>query len=223
MFALAVGCNSSDEMMDSANNSGSGSSSGGSSSTTSDSESESETLETASASGSSSSTTDASSSTTNASSSSTTDASSSSSSTGDASSSSTGALDPQGLCESTDGTWDETACDHYVCGQPNACEAIIPGCDCGPDANFVEGEGCVDDDACGTFACGDDLECSLNAEYCQAVNPGVKGGQVTYSCVDTPAACSDSVDCECLSTALAVPSMCSEVEPGGLIIQVFAP
>lgn len=51
-------------------------------------------------------------------------------------------------CESTGGTWVETSCGHYECGMPPVCAAVIPGCDCGPTMNFVEGTGCVEDPAC---------------------------------------------------------------------------
>ena len=60
--------------------------------------------------------------------------------------------DARCYCERTLGVWDEAACGHYVCGVPNDCEALIPGCDCGDNLNFVEGAGCVIDVACG---CGD--------------------------------------------------------------------
>lgn len=61
-----------------------------------------------------------------------------------------GGGDPQMLCEGSGGTWDETSCGDYTCGEPPACEAIIPGCDCGKGANFVEGFGCKEDPACGS-------------------------------------------------------------------------
>lgn len=53
------------------------------------------------------------------------------------------------LCRESGGAWDETSCGHYACGQPPACDAVIPGCDCGFGANFVAGQGCVESDACG--------------------------------------------------------------------------
>ncbi len=55
----------------------------------------------------------------------------------------------QHLCEMTDGTWDPLSCGHYFCGQFPDCDAIIPGCDCGPGRNFQAGLGCVPDPACG--------------------------------------------------------------------------
>jgi hypothetical protein len=54
----------------------------------------------------------------------------------------------QELCEATGGTWDPISCGHYTCGQFPACDAIIPGCDCGPDRNFQPGIGCVLDPDC---------------------------------------------------------------------------
>jgi hypothetical protein len=56
----------------------------------------------------------------------------------------------QSLCEETGGTWDPLSCGHYPCGQFPACDAIIPGCNCGPGKNFVAGTGCVIDPACGS-------------------------------------------------------------------------
>lgn len=57
-------------------------------------------------------------------------------------------MDEECLCESTGGTWDESACGHYSCGLPNECAAIIPGCDCGSDSTFVDGAGCAADPSC---------------------------------------------------------------------------
>jgi hypothetical protein len=52
------------------------------------------------------------------------------------------------LCEMTGGIWDIGSCGHYICGQPPDCDAIIPGCDCGPAGGFEPGVGCVDDPSC---------------------------------------------------------------------------
>lgn len=52
------------------------------------------------------------------------------------------------LCESTGGTWQEGSCGHYACGQQPPCRALIPGCDCGASANFVQSEGCVTEPDC---------------------------------------------------------------------------
>ncbi len=52
------------------------------------------------------------------------------------------------LCEDTGGRWDEGSCGHYSCGRPPLCDALIPGCDCGMDATFAEGAGCVADPGC---------------------------------------------------------------------------
>ncbi len=176
--------------------------------------------------------------TTNDASTSTSDASSSSEGSGSSSTSgststqgtttgdeSTGEPDPQALCESTEGTWEPTACGDYVCGIPNACQAIVPGCDCGQDANFVEDEGCVADDSCSTFDCGDKLQCVTAAQYCEGLFPGMKGAPTTYACEPMPASCVDSVDCLCLATALKLPPPvdCSEPTPDGLVIQLFLP
>jgi hypothetical protein len=55
----------------------------------------------------------------------------------------------QELCEGTGGRWDPNSCGHYPCGDFPSCDAVIPGCDCGPLSNFREGEGCRTDPGCG--------------------------------------------------------------------------
>ena len=56
--------------------------------------------------------------------------------------------DDECLCENTGGTWDDGACGHYVCGDPNDCRALIPGCDCGAGETFADGVGCAVDPGC---------------------------------------------------------------------------
>jgi hypothetical protein len=55
----------------------------------------------------------------------------------------------ESLCEATGGAWNAGSCGHYSCGREPACEALIPGCDCGPLQNFEAGLGCVRDPDCG--------------------------------------------------------------------------
>jgi hypothetical protein len=57
------------------------------------------------------------------------------------------------LCENSGGFWDESACGHTSCGDQLACEAIIPGCNCGPTMAWVDGEGCVGDPSCVGSSC----------------------------------------------------------------------
>jgi hypothetical protein len=57
--------------------------------------------------------------------------------------------DDAALCESTGGTWEPAACGHRQCGLESDCDAVIPGCDCGPTQNFSAGLGCLTDPACG--------------------------------------------------------------------------
>lgn len=234
-IVLALGCNTtSDGDTDTDGNSGGGSTASETDNVTTETATAtaSETANTESASGAttdgtSSSTTDASSSSGEESSSSAGSSESGSSSTEATSStsSSTGDLGPQDLCESTDGMWEPAACGDYVCGIPNDCDAIVPGCDCGQDANFVEGEGCVLDDTCSTFDCGDEVECVTEAQYCMVTPPGVKGAAITYECMPMPDACADSINCLCLAAELMLPPppICQEPTPGGLVIQVFLP
>lgn len=49
----------------------------------------------------------------------------------------------EALCSATGGRWDPTSCGHYDCGKRPLCAAVIPGCDCGPGAVFVDGVGCL--------------------------------------------------------------------------------
>ena len=60
-------------------------------------------------------------------------------------------ISDQTRCETTRGVWDALSCGHYSCGYQPECAAVIPGCDCGPGRNFVEGVGCVDDPTCPNF------------------------------------------------------------------------
>jgi len=59
-----------------------------------------------------------------------------------------GLLSDELLCLETGGIWDPLACGHYWCGLPIDCTAVVPGCDCGSDGNFVDGVGCVADPGC---------------------------------------------------------------------------
>jgi hypothetical protein len=52
------------------------------------------------------------------------------------------------LCGDTGGDWREDSCGHYICGVEPDCDAIIPGCDCGPGRNFQHGTGCMHDPGC---------------------------------------------------------------------------
>ncbi len=135
-------------------------------------------------------------------------------------------------CEASGGTWDESACRHYQCGLPNGSAAVIPGCDCGPAANFGPseefpgGSGCVADDTCendAVFDCGPELSCTTFAEYCEVFVPGVKGSPTTYTCCDAPNECVGGLDCDCLEGTDVFCQDCDEAEDGGVTTQVFAP
>lgn len=76
------------------------------------------------------------------------------------------------LCETTGGTWDPRSCGHYECGAAPACDAVIPGCDCGADQSFSAELGCQTDPRCtgeegregdvcdpASSHCGDGLAC----------------------------------------------------------------
>lgn len=129
------------------------------------------------------------------------------------------------LCAETGGTWDMGACGHYQCGVPSECEAAIPGCDCGPTQNFDNALGCADDRRCGDglFACGDALECAIDDQYCDVLHPGPKGPS-DYQCIDMPAACAATPDCDCLQNeGIIGPADCSDLPQGGVVVELSAP
>ena len=97
------------------------------------------------------------------------------------------------ICEGTGGTWVSNSCGDWKCGEQPLCEAVIPGCNCGPGMNFGE-EGCFKDVtcesesedplqkelcvetggtwdplSCGNYVCG-------NAPECEAIEPGCNCG-----------------------------------------------
>ncbi len=101
----------------------------------------------------------------------------------------------QKLCEATDGSWDEGSCGHWKCGVEPACEAIIPGCNCGEGKVFDGGQGCIPSadcpgapggdgpsvlcletggewlmDTCGDWFCGEE-------PMCEAIIPGCNCGK----------------------------------------------
>ena len=100
-------------------------------------------------------------------------------------------LSARDACLNTDGVWDEGACGHTVCGHPPACDAIIPGCDCGPAANFVDGRGCVEDAGCS--ACVRDADCG-SEQRCDA-GVCVAGGACPEAAPTPGAACAGTLSC----------------------------
>jgi len=95
------------------------------------------------------------------------------------------------VCEATRGIWDEGSCGHWECGQPPACLALIPGCNCGPGRNFDTRFGCFVSELCDPAdpaaaicqltggqwdptACGDEF-CGA-APDCDAIIPGCACG-----------------------------------------------
>jgi hypothetical protein len=111
------------------------------------------------------------------------------------------------LCVETGGRWDERSCGDYLCGQGPLCDAIIPGCDCGERANFVDGRGCAEDPACGEEPtperCGDLVDNDLDGEVdedCggreELLCEGSGGVWHPESCGDYQ--CGDAPDCEAI-------------------------
>lgn len=117
--------------------------------------------------------------------------------------------DDEAFCVATGGSWDLGSCGDYQCGQPPICAAVIPGCDCGPDANFIRGDGCVENPICtdggdeqlcvATGGVWDPLSCGHyscgNLPECTAVIPGCNCG---------PSAVFDEV-AGCLAAPCGVP------------------
>ena len=90
------------------------------------------------------------------------------------------------LCENTGGTWDPVSCGDYFCGLPPDCEAIIPGCDCGPYALFYHQWGC------------------MVSEECDCPNPG--DPNVGYVSQDTDECA--IIDFDCFDGALQFDNSC---------------
>ena len=105
-------------------------------------------------------------------------------------------LNDKKLCVDTGGQWDPLACGDAKCGIPNPCEAIIPGCNCGPTESFQSGVGCVEDPSEGvSVECMTDDDC----EEC-----GVCGGGTCY--YPGLAECASDDDCPPEASAGVVPS-----------------
>lgn len=149
-----------------------------------------------------------------------TSASESASTTGSA----TGMAEAQTSCTRSGGTWELESCGHYTCGFPPRCDAIDPGCNCGVGFNFEQNVGCVEDAACGAFefACGDDLSCIGQLEYCDVFLPG-QPGPTDFSCLDLPEACVGDPTCECMDAAEGIAGECSLSAEGGIVITLAAP
>jgi hypothetical protein len=102
-----------------------------------------------------------------------------------------GCIDPEDLliCEGSGGEWDPYGCGHVWCGMELVCDAIVPGCNCGPGRIFEEGVGCVHSEECPTeerwlceasggywdeYSCGH-YWCGM-APQCEALIPGCNCG-----------------------------------------------
>jgi hypothetical protein len=68
-------------------------------------------------------------------------------------------------CEQSGGEWDPDSCGHYECGLFPDCDAVIPGCNCGPGQRFESGSGCVPSDDC-PQVCDFDEDCAPG-EICE--------------------------------------------------------
>ena len=70
-----------------------------------------------------------------------------------------------------------------------------------------------------SFACTAELACSLAAEYCALVYPGVPG-EMSASCEPLPAACVREPTCACLAAA-EVEGECAVAPEGGLVVSIY--
>lgn len=121
------------------------------------------------------------------------------------------------LCVATGGTYDDSACGDYYCGDPAECLAVTGGCNCGPGALFDPLHGCAASDLCsnGLPACppigcdsafgGFDQDGDGCNDVCLcSTSTGCASEQL---CLKPPAGCSN------LGTCVAKPSAC--LDPGG--------
>lgn len=122
-------------------------------------------------------------------------------------------------CEATGGTWEYEDCGHYVCGVPNDCDAIIPGCNCGAGRTF-DTLGCAAEAQCAdgapSFECGEQSCGAITDQYCEQFTGGP--GIVTYTCRDVPAECT-RVTCSCLIPDEGLSYTCAAGSAGELILQ----
>lgn len=121
----------------------------------------------------------------------------------------------EGLCVGSGGRWDFGACGHYQCGLPNACAALIPGCDCGAGATFVPGAGCQPDPSCPG---GEGSFCDPFAPQCApgliCVERAGEGVCLTPGC-ENDAACGPGERCCYPCGIQGCVNRCMPVEAGG--------
>ena len=98
------------------------------------------------------------------------------------------------LCVETGGVWDPPSCGHYRCGAFPECDAVIPGCNCGPERNFRAGVGCVDDPACGRCAADSDCPPGSTCNTCPP-DPSCPLCTVCGPPVCEPISCGFDEDC----------------------------
>lgn len=93
------------------------------------------------------------------------------------------------------------------------------------DMSDDDDSGDDDDSAAATFACGPDIRCAIESEYCEIFYPGAKGAPIQYSCPALPDECMETPTCECLALALGSPdsSSCQQGADGSLTWSFFAP
>jgi hypothetical protein len=106
------------------------------------------------------------------------------------------------VCTSTGGEWHacgtggDCSCGDYHCGVPNLMDpCVMPGCDCGPYANFDSAEGCVWDDTCALREL--DQECTGRGLDGSTCRPGLAccsgGGAALYPSTCGNPCCADDV------------------------------
>ena len=100
---------------------------------------------------------------------------------------------------------------------------VSAGTDSTGAAESSEGEStAADTGAGGTFACGPDLQCSLDAEYCQETVGGALDSGTQYACAPLPKGCAPVPSCACVAET-GCGDTCVLGPDGGLTVTCFAP
>jgi len=140
----------------------------------------------------------------------------------------TGAGDPGGDTGASDATAD-AGCEGAMEGGACTMDGTFCGGPCADVCSFCNLLECrdgmwgrVEAAPAPCFACGPEVRCQADVEYCLALASGVPGGMDTYRCIEPPKRCLAGVTCECLTMA-GVVGDCSEPSPGEVTMSVAAP
>ena len=112
---------------------------------------------------------------------------------------------------------------------------LLPACGpAGDDDDSAAGDdddsaaGDDDDSTVGSFACGEELECKVDAQFCEVGHPGVPGedGESTpfYSCQPMFPECVNTPDCACIAASASFPvDSCTSGPLGGDTVEIYYP